>query len=315
MAVDLLDPELVEALQNGEVGDLATRETDVRGTENERVIALVAPTVQEGRRLGVGASDDDPRHAHDVELEAGRVQPLDLFVDWHQDLARLMAALLHARLLILDVIAGNPGLDEATDQVADVGIAAVTGVGIRDEKWAVVDLGSPVEFRLGHPQSGKMLVAIGGEQSTNDRSRLVGHLAQRVACQIRARVLLKRSLGRGGPAAQIDPLDSHPLHHDGLTGRVGTEGRDRATLGEQLPQEIVELLRGDPRYRVVLRNRAPLLGHLSRRVQTRDALESGAVEPRGQIIDSALEIFHCPLQHSSGHQLESMASVADIWIS
>jgi hypothetical protein len=41
----------------------------VRGPEDERLVALVADVVEERRGLGVGAGDDEPGHAHDVELE------------------------------------------------------------------------------------------------------------------------------------------------------------------------------------------------------------------------------------------------------
>ena len=42
--------------------------------------------------------------------------------------AALMAALLGARLLVFDVIAGNTDFDEAADQVADMRVATVAGI-------------------------------------------------------------------------------------------------------------------------------------------------------------------------------------------
>ncbi len=126
-AVDCLVDDAVERQRAGlaqgreQVVD-GGEDVDVGGAEEERLVPAVAAAVQEGG--GVGAGDDNPRHPHDVELEAGGIEPLDLLVHRHQDLARLVAALLAPRLLVLDVVAGHPHLDEAADQVADVGVAA-----------------------------------------------------------------------------------------------------------------------------------------------------------------------------------------------
>jgi len=70
----------VEHLEDGEVADLVARQVDVRRAEDEGLVALVAASVDERRGLRVGAGHDDPRHTHDVELEAGGVQALDLLV-------------------------------------------------------------------------------------------------------------------------------------------------------------------------------------------------------------------------------------------
>ena len=111
---------------------------EVGGAEEERLVALVGAAVEQVGRLGVGARHDDARHPHDVELEAGGVEALDLLVGRHQHLAALMAALLGARALVLDVVAGHAGLDEAANQVAHVRIAAVAGVGVGDDERPVV---------------------------------------------------------------------------------------------------------------------------------------------------------------------------------
>ncbi len=95
---------------------LVRRASEVGGAQDERLVALVAAAVEQVGRLGVGAGDDDAGHAHDVELEAGGVEALDLLVLGDQHLAALVAALLGAGLLVLDVVAGHAGLDEAPDR-------------------------------------------------------------------------------------------------------------------------------------------------------------------------------------------------------
>ena len=109
---------------------------DVGRAEDERLVALVAAAVEQRRGLGVGARDDDAGHLHDVELEARGAEALDLLVLGDEHLAALVAALLHARLLILDVVAGHAHLDEAPDEVAHVRVAAVAGVGVGDDERA-----------------------------------------------------------------------------------------------------------------------------------------------------------------------------------
>ena len=105
-----------------------------------------------------------PGHAHDVELEAGGVEPLDLFVRRDENLAALMAALLRAGALVLDVVTGHARLDETANQVAHVRISAVAGVGVGDDERAEVDGRGRVALVVGHPQTQVLLIAVGGEQ-------------------------------------------------------------------------------------------------------------------------------------------------------
>src|ERR1035441_1207946 len=68
------------------------------------LVALVAATLDEGRGLGVGSSDKDAGDPHDVELQAGGVEALDLLVLGHNHLAALVAAFLRSRLLVFNVV-------------------------------------------------------------------------------------------------------------------------------------------------------------------------------------------------------------------
>ena len=112
------------------------------------MVALVPAPLQEGGRFGVGPGHDDAGYPHDVELEAGGVQPLDLLVHADEHLAALVPALLGAGLLVLDVVAGDPGLDEPADQIPDMSVAAVSGVGVGDDERPVVDLRDGSTLRL-----------------------------------------------------------------------------------------------------------------------------------------------------------------------
>ena len=121
-----MQSELVQGAQDREEADAVARQP--RAFVAPRMNGWSRSSLRSSRSVadfGVGAGDDDAGHAHDVELEPGGVEALDLLVLGDEDLAVLVAALLRAGLLVLDVIAGHADLDEAADQVAHVGVAAV----------------------------------------------------------------------------------------------------------------------------------------------------------------------------------------------
>ena len=237
---DLFDPQIEELLQDREKGSLVTRDSDVGGSQNEWLIAFVRTAIEKVRRLSVCTSHDDTRHTHDIELEARRVEPLNLFVRSHQNLAALVTALLHAGLLVLDVVPGYPDLDKSANEVPDVCIPAVSRIGIGDDEWSIVDFRSGCPSFRRHTRTVEELILIGGEQGAHDRCCLVGHLAQRIAGQIGARVLRRASLGGGRPAAQVDTFDSNSLDRYGLSRGVRTKGGDRLTRREQFSKARVE---------------------------------------------------------------------------
>ena len=269
MTVQLRDSRVVEAPHQGQEAGLVGGNLQIGGAEEERLVALVGAALDQVGGLGVRARDDDAGHPHDVELEAGGVEALDLFVRRHQNLAALMAALLRTGALVLDVVTRHAGLDEAADQVAHVRIAAVAGVGVGDdERPEVVGRGRGA-LRVGHAQAQVLLIAVGGEQCAHQPRGLVGHLAQRIAGEIGSRILADGALGRRRPAAEVDALDAHPLHGHGLARRVGAERGDALALGEQLAQARIEGLRRLPRHGVVGRDRAALLCDLAGRIEAR----------------------------------------------
>ena len=278
VAVEFADALGVEVAHHGQETCLVRRDGEVGDSEQERLIALIGAAVDQVGRLGVGAGHDDAGHTHDVELEPCGVEALDLLIRRHQHLAALMSALLGAGPLILDVVAGHAGLDETTNQVAYVRISAVAGVGVGDDERPVVHCRGCGALLVGHLQPQELLVAVCGQQRPHQAGSLVGHLAQRIARQIRAGILGDRPLGRRRPAAEVDALDTAALHGHRLAGGVRPEGGDGPVLSEQLAQAGVEGGGGLPRHGVVDRNRAALLDDLTRRVEPGDSGESRAVE-------------------------------------
>ena len=146
-------------------------------------------------------------------------------------------------------------------------------------KGPIVDGRRRLALFFGHARAREVLVLVGGEKCAHQSGGLVGHLAERIAGQVRARILCERSLGGGRPAAQVNAFHPHPLHRHRLARRIGAEGSDLLALFEELAQPRVELLGCPSRDGVVAGKRALLLGHLARGVETDDPVESGAREP------------------------------------
>src|SRR6266540_2130054 len=115
MAGEFGDSQLVKMLDQRQEARLVGWHVGVGRANQEGLIAFVAATFDQVGGFGVGAGDDEAGNAHDVELEAGRVQSLVLLVLRHKHFAALMAALLGARTLVLDVVARNAGFHETAE--------------------------------------------------------------------------------------------------------------------------------------------------------------------------------------------------------
>ena len=126
------------------------------------MVALVAPTLDEGRGLRVGSGHNDAWDPHDIELQAGSVEALDLLVPGHKHLTALVAALLRSRLLVFDVVARHPDLDHAADQIAYMRVPTVTGVSVGDDERAIIDDRCRRALFFGHARARKVLVLVGG---------------------------------------------------------------------------------------------------------------------------------------------------------
>jgi hypothetical protein len=74
---------------------------------------------------------------------------------WNRAVLRRLicsSALLGPRPLVLDVVAGDTGLDESSNQVAHVRISAVTGVGVGDDERTKIDGRGSSTLFVGHLQ-------------------------------------------------------------------------------------------------------------------------------------------------------------------
>ena len=71
MTMDITGAKFVELPQDRDVGRSPTRHVDIGDTENKRLIAFVASTVQQRCRFGIGSGDDDAgtRSSHPIGSE------------------------------------------------------------------------------------------------------------------------------------------------------------------------------------------------------------------------------------------------------
>src|SRR5262249_39023978 len=102
-------------------------------------------------------------------------------------------------------------LDEAANEIADMGVTSVARVRIRDDEGSKVRFGRSGALRFAHARSRESLVAVRRQQSAHDRSGLVRHLGEGVTREIRAWIFGHGALGRGGPSSEIDGLDARAL--------------------------------------------------------------------------------------------------------
>src|SRR5208282_3516808 len=159
---NLVDAQFEELSEDGQIPGLVAGQVDVRGAQDERLIALVAPALNEGCGLGISSGHKDARNPHDIELEASSIQTLDLLVLSHHHLTALMAAFLRSRLLIFDVISRNADFYKAANQIADVRVAAVTGVGVGDDEGPEIHGRSCLALLFGHARPREVLILVGG---------------------------------------------------------------------------------------------------------------------------------------------------------
>ena len=102
--------------------------------EDERAIALVDVAREELRAVGVGARDDDRRHAH---TSAARRAATSVRMNWRrgdEHLAAHVPALLLARELVLEVNARGARLDHRLHELERVERAAESGLGVGDDR-------------------------------------------------------------------------------------------------------------------------------------------------------------------------------------
>ena len=107
---------------------------------DERPVALIDVAGDELGAFGVGAGDEDRRHAADVGGEPRGVEVADRRLGRDQHLAAEVAALLLARELVLEVNARGARLDIGLHDLEAVERAAEAGLGVGEDRREPVAL-------------------------------------------------------------------------------------------------------------------------------------------------------------------------------
>jgi len=169
--------------------------------------------------FGVGAGQDDGRHAHDVGGETRGDQLLDGFGSRHQHLAAHVAALLDGCELVFEVHAGGARDDHVLHQFEGVEHTPEAGFGIRHDGQEVVD-----EFLVARFDAARPLDLVGTlervvDAANHGRYRVVG--VQRLVG-----VHGFRGVAVGGnlPAGEIDGFQAGLGLLHGLASGDGAEG-------------------------------------------------------------------------------------------
>ncbi len=174
-----------------------------------RLVVVVDIGGDEVGRFGVGARDQQRRHAHHVGRETRRDQLGHRFARRHQHLAAHVAALLHRRELVLEVHAGGAGVDHRLHQFEGVQHAAKAGLRIGNDRREVVDVAGVVRVLAFHP-----LDLVGARErivdAANHRRHRVGGIQRLVRIHLAGDIGVARDL----PARQVDGLEAglHLLH-------------------------------------------------------------------------------------------------------
>ncbi len=113
---------------------------------DERAVPLVDVAGDQLGAFGVGARDEDRRHATDVGGKARGVEVADCRLGRDQHLAAQVAALLLGRELVLEVNARGAGLDIGLHDLEAVERPAEAGLGIGDDRREPVALGAAFEM-------------------------------------------------------------------------------------------------------------------------------------------------------------------------
>ena len=200
---------------------------------DKRLVAFVHVGRDERGRVGVGAGDEDGRHAGHVGREAGRVQLADELARRDEDFAAEVAALLLRGQLVLEVNTGRAGRDHRFHQLVGVQRAAEARLGVGHDGREVVRL---VEFALGGGLVPRHLV--GAEQRVVDALDDDGDGVGGVEALVGIHVAGQVGVGGDLPAGEVDRLEAGLDLLHGLAAGHGAEGVDVVFLVHQLPQAL-----------------------------------------------------------------------------
>ncbi len=227
---------------------------------DELAVALVDIRGDEPGALGIGAREDQRRHAADIGRETRGDEIALMRGGRDQHLAAHVAALLLGRQLVLEVHAGRARLDIGLHDLERVERPAEAGLGIGDDRH------EPVALRAAFG----VLDLVGALQRAVDAAAQLRAGIGRIEALVG--IHRARRVGVGGdlPAGEIDGLEARARH---LHRLVAGDGAERMDIGHGLelrPQTVGAHLR----QRVGDLHRAAQAHDLGGAIRALDAVET-----------------------------------------
>lgn len=248
--VGLLDPVVLNSLEivTVQASVLGSSHLDDKGLEigvgdsqDEGVVAGIDVGGDQGGGLRVGTGNDQVLDTHDIELDAGGDQAVNVLRDGDQDLAGHVTALLGTGHLILQMDTGSTTLDKHLGELHVGSDTTVAGISISNDGAQKVDVGHLGTLLLGGGQAGLALLAIVEELGKEQVLDLVGDSVHGVISQIGAGLVGRRGGGGALPARDVDGLDVLG-HLSDLDGIQSTEGVGGGLVLAVVLEELPELL-------------------------------------------------------------------------
>ncbi len=254
------------------------------------MVALVGVAGQELRALGVGARDDERRHAAGVGGKARGIEAANVLGGGNEHLAAQMPAFLFRGELVLEMHGRRARLD----------------IGLHDLEG--VERAAEACFRVGHDGREPMGLAvvalgpfdlIGALQSAVDAPAELGAGIGGIETLVGIHGARGVRVGGDLPAREVNGLEPGAHHLHRLVAGHGAQRRHIGLAFQELPQPV----RAHLGQRVIDADRAPELHRLLGRVAPLDALEP----PPGRVRHQG---FEAGLTHGSSPRCSKMGQRA-----
>ena len=229
------------------------------------MVALVSVARQQRGGVGIGARDDEGRHAQHVRGQPRGEQRPDELARGDEHLAAEMAALLLRRELVLEVDGRRARFDHPLHQLERVQRPAEAGLRVGDDRKQVVD----AAVALGP------LDPVGAQERIVQPAHHRGDAVRRIEALIRIDVGGKVPVRRDLPAGEIDRLQAGLGHLHRLAAGERAERRDVLLLGQQ-PPELLGAVAGE---RMLDGKGSAQPNHVLGRVVPRDPVPPSSLRP------------------------------------
>ncbi len=273
--------------------------SDVRSPVMKSSIARIGVGSHDGSALGIGARDDQRRHAEHVRSKTRRNQFLNRRQRRDQHFTAQMPALFRGRQLVLEMNRRGPRLDHRLHQLEGVQISTKSRFGVGHQRSQPV--GFVVSFGVVNLIRAQKRVV----QAANEIRHAIRRIQALIGIGLRRVVGISRHL----PPAHVNRIEPRcDLLYRLISGHRA-QGRDKSARVQQIPESF----RAKARECVLDVNGAAQLLHILLAVGTRDPRPPRVLLPiHFQTLRPAVLHF-CPLLVSRIHSSAPAQSRSAVW--